>query len=354
MKRYTRSLYDTSARDTKLLNAQTVCGFCSYGGHVRRNCVLRERLADEIVVLSNTFYRKKHELRQTQSQQKQMREFTYQRIDPQQQFGNIDDNNIQQRSLDTKVQPNENSFVRNLNDTNLRKYQMCANIFAPPPALSTHATNQRIALLYEMYLARIQLKSPLEPLGQNLICAADQSTTHIIEWSDCFENHDLGADLKFLFNDSIECGYEPEFTIREDCTVQQSNGKTHPKITYIDISGVRMTSFSKMTGHREVYFDIFNIATTKNSFVFAGLNHSIFICLAHNLEFNYSNETVSNRIYSSQIQRNWKTRKRKIRYELFLRQFIRIDDNHYCHSSSDNGISILVNFNSVALSFTII
>lgn len=221
MSSYTQSMYGTSARDINKSNGQTVCDFCSYGCHARRDCVLRKRLAGEIVALSNTFYRKKRELRQTirlpHFQQKHMRIDTNIKQNGQQQHssnihltGQMD---IQQRLIDTKSELTMNGFMpkppRFANNANLNEDQKTcanrtkANVFSPPAA-----EGEKVASFYKIYLARIQSKIPPKPLERNFTCPTDQSAAKTIEWFDCFDGHDLSADLYLLFNDSTEIGNE--------------------------------------------------------------------------------------------------------------------------------------------------
>lgn len=405
MKQYTRSMYGTSARDTNKLNKQIICGFCSYGGHVRRNCVLRKHLAEETVALSNAFYRKNHELCETirppQYKQKQMREHN---------LVISTKNNIQRRSLDTKVQLIENNSMRKpsqkINDVNLRKYQQ---LCAPSPTLSAHATNEKIALFHEIYLARIQSKSSLKPLEQNSTCATDQSTTQIIE---CLKSHDLSADLHLLFNDSNEdrnesksappctliassirenheapirsktsasiaqkatcvmdfsfahtpishndtgsfdltglfsepvkgdiSACEPESVLMhtpqtlEISTIKQLDGQIHKQFVCGNISGTRVTSFNKITNlfiPGEVYFNICNSSTWKNRsktlILFCKLN---FVTLTKILGSKFHDENVSGHIHTTQVQPNWKKRKRQQQRTLFVIYFTRTTTNAY-------------------------
>lgn len=225
---------------------------------------------------------------------------------------------------------------------------------------------RKIASFYKIYLASKQSKITFEQIST---CGTDQSAT--IGWYDYLESHDLSAELQLLFNDSSETGNDPKSTasctlltisIQKNPTFNQLDGQIHQRTVHNDISEARANWINKMPSPltiipREVSLNFFNISTHKNSFGSAELFrfHLILIYLTLSFEFNFSIEAVSNRIYLSQVQPNWKSRKRKIGHAFFfLRQFIHIDDNQFCHSYSDDEISILVNINSVALSFTMI
>lgn len=232
MRRYTRSIYGTSARNTNKLNEQTVCDFCSYGCHARRYCVLRKQMTGEIVALSNTFFKRKHELshkiRPQHFQQKQTQNNTNieQQSERHQQFNNIHRMDIQQQSIDTKTELMKNNFMpkspRFVNNAILNEHQkFCANsskanVFSPSPA-----EVQKITSFYQIYLARNQPEKQLKPLEQNSLCAKEQSTAPVAERCESLGGHDLSADLHSLFNDSTKIGNKLDLA----CAASQSEAQ---------------------------------------------------------------------------------------------------------------------------------